>query len=92
MGATVPTVASVVLVSGLVMPAVAADMPPRVLAKASIQDGRCAKVEPPKGAPEVPGGDIFGITSPTDIRDPYAWSWAIENTGRAGKRTAAILP
>ena len=32
-----------------------------------------APVEPPKGTPEVPGGDIFGFTNPTDIGDPCEW-------------------
>jgi hypothetical protein len=47
---------------------------------------RCAKVELPSGAPEVPGGDIFGFLSPTDIGDPCSFAYAAEFTTRTGKR------
>ena len=52
---------------------------------------RCAKVEPAPGTPEVPGGDIFGITSPTDIGDPCSWGLAGEFTGGGGKRDGDYL-
>ena len=65
--------------------AVAAD---RSIIKSSVPatPDRCAKSEPLPGTPEVPGGDIFGILSPTDIGDPCTFSSASETTGRAGKR------
>ena len=44
------------------------------------------KPEPAPGTPEVPGGDIFGFISPTDIGDPCSFAYAAEITGRAGKR------
>ncbi len=47
---------------------------------------RCAKIEPARGTPAVPGGDLFGFTSPTDIGDPCSWALASEHSGRAGKR------
>jgi len=36
--------------------------------------------------PEVPGDDIFGFTSPSDVGNPGDVSFANENDGRAGKR------
>ena len=38
------------------------------------------------GALEVPGGDIFGFTSPTDVGDPGDTGLALETTTRLGKR------
>lgn len=35
---------------------------------------------------EVPGGDIFGFTSPTDVGDPGDRGLALELSNRAGKR------
>src|SRR5829696_4832266 len=35
---------------------------------------------------EVPGGDIFGFTSPTDVRNPGDRGLAFELSNRAGKR------
>jgi hypothetical protein len=46
---------------------------------------RGAMIEPPH-LPEVPGGDIFGFLSPTDIGDPNSFGYAAEFTGRAAKR------
>ncbi len=48
----------------------------------------------PKGAsaviessvPDVPGDEIFGFTSPSDVGKPGDTGLAIENSGRAGKR------
>jgi hypothetical protein len=36
--------------------------------------------------PEVPGDDIFGFTTPTDVGNPGDTGFANENDGRAGKR------
>jgi hypothetical protein len=47
---------------------------------------RCVKVEPPPEVPELPGGDIFGFLSPTDIGDPCSYAYAAEYTARTGKR------
>jgi hypothetical protein len=52
---------------------------------------RCAKIEPLPGTPVVPGGSIFGFTDPTDLGDPCTWSFASENTGRAGKRDGSYF-
>ena len=71
--------------------ALAADLPRKPPGKPATIADRCAKVEPLKGTPEVPGGDIFGFTSPTDIGDPCSWSLAGELTGRAGKRDGSYL-
>ena len=49
-------------------------------------ENRCAKVEAAEGTPAVPGGDIFGFTSPTDIGDPCSFGLSLELTGLAGKR------
>lgn len=73
----------------LAAPAEAADMPlkaPRIAAY-----DRCAKVEPAPGTPSVPGGDIYGITSPTDIGDPCSWAFATKFTGRYGKRDGSYF-
>ncbi len=68
-------------------PALAADLPRKAPpAPARAVYDRCAKVEPPPGTPSVPGGDIFGFTSPTDIGDPCSWALASEHSARAGKR------
>jgi hypothetical protein len=39
--------------------------------------------------PEVPGDDIFGFTTPTDVGHPGDTGFANENDGRAGKRGGA---
>ena len=39
--------------------------------------------------PEVPGDDIFGFTTPTDVGNPGDTGFANENDGRAGKRGGA---
>jgi hypothetical protein len=39
-----------------------------------------------KEAPQVPGDDIFGFTSQTDVGKPGDWGFANENDGRFGKR------
>lgn len=46
--------------------------------------------KPPAGAqtdkfPEVPGGDLFGFTSPTDVGSPGDCGIAVEFSGHAGK-------
>lgn len=70
-------------------PIFAADMV--VKAPRPVAGDRCAKVEPLPGTPSVPGGDIFGITSGTDIGDPCSWAMALEFTGRAGKRDGSYV-
>jgi hypothetical protein len=47
---------------------------------------RSVQPEPPLDTPEVPGGDIFGFLSATDIGDPGSFAYAAEFTGRAAKR------
>lgn len=37
--------------------------------------------------PEVPGDDIFGFTTPTDVGNPGDTGFANENDGRTGKRS-----
>ena len=37
--------------------------------------------------PDVPGDDIFGFTTPTDVGNPGDTAFGNENDGRAGKRT-----
>jgi hypothetical protein len=69
---------AVLWVASLTTPVMAAD-PPR-------KADRCTKVEPAKGTPEVPGGDIFGFSNPSDIGDPCEWYFASEHTGFADKR------
>ena len=39
------------------------------------------------GVPDVPGDDIFGFTTPTDVGNPGDTAFGNENDGRAGKRT-----
>jgi len=39
--------------------------------------------------PEVPGDDIFGFTTPTDVGHPGDVTFANENDGRTGKREGA---
>lgn len=39
-----------------------------------------------KDVPQVPGDDIFGFTSPTDVGNPGDTGFANENDGRVGKR------
>jgi hypothetical protein len=70
-------------------PLMAADMTLKA-PRLAVHD-RCAKVEPAPGTPVVPGGDLFGITSPTDIGDPCSWAFATEFTGRAGKRDGSYF-
>jgi hypothetical protein len=51
-----------------------------------------AHAEPPSSDPpeekgfEVPGGDIFGFTSPTDVGEAGDRALALELSNRAGKR------
>jgi hypothetical protein len=82
---------SVMLIVCLTGLTVAADFPRKAPVKPANVADACAKVEPPKGTPEVPGGDIFGFTNPTDIGDPCQWGIAIENTGLAGKRDGSFF-
>jgi hypothetical protein len=42
--------------------------------------------EPSGGSAQVPGDDIFGFTSPTDVGNPGDSGFANENDGRFGKR------
>jgi hypothetical protein len=86
MGTAATTIFSAVLVSGLATAVLAADLPRKAPKRAAAVADHCAKVEPLPGTPEVPGGDIFGVTSPTDIGDPCTWALASENSGRAGRR------
>jgi hypothetical protein len=76
----------------LTAPALAADPVRKApgTAQAKTAD-RCAKIKPLPGTPEVPGGDIFGYTSPTDIGDPCSWSFASEHSARAGKRDGSYF-
>ena len=76
---------SVLLIAGLAIPAVAGDFPRKAPVRPANTSDRCAKVEPLKGTPEVPGGEIFGFTNPTDLGDPCGWYFASENTELAGK-------
>ncbi len=46
---------------------------------------RCAAVEAPAGVAKVPGGDLFGFTSGTDIGDPCSWAFGSEHSMRAGR-------
>jgi hypothetical protein len=85
------TIFSALLIAGLTAPAIAADLPRKAPIRPAKVADRCAKVEPPKGTPEVPGGDIFGFSNPTDIGDPCQWYFASENTGLAGKRDGSFF-
>ncbi len=85
------TIFSALLIGCLTTPVVAADFPRKAPVRPTNVAERCAKVEPPKGTPEVPGGDIFGFTNPTDIGDPCRWYFASENTGVAGKRDGSYF-
>ena len=85
------TIFSALLIACLTTPVVAADFPRKAPVKPAKVADRCAKVEPPKGTPEVPGGDIFGFTNPTDLGDPCQWYFASENTGLAGKRDGSFF-
>jgi hypothetical protein len=74
------------LIAGVTTSVIAADFPRKTSVRPANAVDRCIKVQPPKGTPEVPGGDIFGFTSPTDIGDPCEWFFASENTGFVDKR------
>jgi hypothetical protein len=82
---------SAALGAGMIMatPVLAADM--AIKAPRLVAYDRCAKIEPLPGTPAIPGGDIYGMTSPTDIGDPCSWAFATEFTGRAGKRDGSYL-
>ena len=82
---------SALLIAGFTTPIIAADFPRKAPVGPSNVADRCAKIEPPKGTPEVPGGDIFGFSNPTDIGDPCQWYFAGENTGLAGKRDGSFF-
>ena len=79
------------LIACLTTPVIAADFPRKAPVRPANVADRCVKVEPPKGTLEVPGGDIFGFTNPTDIGDPCHWYFASENSGVAGKRDGSYL-
>ncbi|MET0632792.1 MAG: hypothetical protein ABWY92_18195 [Xanthobacteraceae bacterium] len=85
------TIFSALLIAGLTAPVVAADLPRKAPVRPANVADRCAKVEPLKGTPEVPGGDIFGFTNPTDIGDPCHWYFASEHTGLAGRWDGSFL-
>jgi hypothetical protein len=85
------TIFSALLIAGLTTPVIAADLPRKAPVKPANFADRCAKVEPPKGTPEVPDGDIFGFTNPTDIGDPCQWYFASEHTGLAGRRDGSFF-
>ena len=89
---TAKAILSTVFIASLVAPVLAADLPRKAtkLAVPVVAD-RCAKVEPAPGTPAVPGGDIFGFTSPTDIGDPCSWALASENSGRVGRRDGSYF-
>jgi hypothetical protein len=82
---------SALLIACLTTPVIAADFLRKAPVRPANVADRCAKVKPPKGTPEVPGGDIFGFTNPTDIGDVCDWSFASENTGLVGKRDGSFL-
>jgi hypothetical protein len=86
-----PFLWSAALGAGMIVatPVLAADM--AVKAPRSAAYDRCAKIEPLPGTPVVPGGDLFGITSPTDIGDPCSWAFATEFTGHFGKRDGSYF-
>lgn len=65
-----PFLWSAALGAGMIMatPVLAADM--AIKAPRLVAYDRCAKIEPLPGTPAIPGGDIYGMTSPTDIGDP----------------------
>ncbi len=61
-------------------PAIAADtdggkMPTKAVRASSAQD-----------VPQIPGDDIFGFTSPTDVGNPGDTMFVNENDGRTSKR------
>jgi hypothetical protein len=85
------TIFSALLIACLVAPGIAADFPRKSRAKPATVSDHCAEVEPPKGTPKVPGGDIFGFTNPTDIGDPCKWYFASEHSGLAGKRDGSYF-
>jgi hypothetical protein len=92
MNIAVRTILSAALfIAGLATPIIAADFPRKAPVRPTGAGDRCANVQPPKGTPEVPGGDIFGFTNPTDIGDPCQWSFASENTGLVGKRDGSFF-
>ena len=82
---------SALLIASLTTRVIAAEFPRKAAAGPADVADRCAKVELPKGTSEVPGGDIFGFTNPTDIGDAGELSFASENTGLAGKRDGSHL-
>jgi hypothetical protein len=90
---TVPanTIASALLIACLTTPGLTADFPRKAPVGSDIGSDRCAAIEPPKGTPKVPGGDIFGFTNPTDLGDPCVWYFASEHSGVAGKRDGNYL-
>ncbi|MDQ8726618.1 hypothetical protein [Bradyrhizobium sp. LHD-71] len=66
--------------------ALAADRSIKAAPAVTMLPAVCVRSEPSPGTPEVPGGDIFGMLSPSDIGDPCSLSYAAEITGRTGKR------
>ena len=53
--------------------------------KGPLASDRCAVEKPGDDVPSLPGGDIFGFTSATNIGTPCKWGYANENTLRAGR-------
>jgi hypothetical protein len=85
------TTVSALLTAWLTMPGFAADFPRKAPSGPANVSVPCAKIDPPKGTPRVPGGDIFGFTNPTDLGDPCKWYLASEHSGFAGKRDGSYL-
>jgi hypothetical protein len=81
---------SALLIACLSMPGIAAERRKAPVTREMVAHP-CAKVEPPRGTPTVPGGDIFGITTPTDLGDPCMWYFVSENTGVAGRRDGSYF-
>jgi hypothetical protein len=90
---TVParTIFSALLIAWSTTSGSSADFPRKAPVRPGVASGPCAKVEPPKGTPKVPGGDIFGFTDSTDLGDPCSWYFASEHSGVAGKRDGNYL-
>ena len=70
----VPMITAAVFAADMLTPAIAADA----------KGGKAAAAEPEIA--DVPGDDIFGFTSPTDLGKPGDTAVGLENDGRIGKR------
>jgi hypothetical protein len=83
----------------MVTPSLAADLPRGPIVKApspapvqgwTLCRKPAAEPEDPK-FPDMPGGDLFGLTNPTDVGSPGDCGIAFEFTGRAGKADGSYL-